>query len=155
MVQGRWRAQHHSPEDGCIVAKNKQAPQGAADDLELFASFVKAEETKERENKRQAQEQRRLANVHQALIDAKDKAAAEVKRIRAKEHSKPEERAAADEAYRDALGALMAHESGESLEPQETDTGIEAEESGTEESDTEVGESETADPEPSDTAVEQ
>lgn len=150
MVQGRRCAQHHSPEDGGIVAKNKQSPQGAADDLELFASFIKAEETKERENKRQAQEQRRLANVHQTLIDAKDKAAAEVKRIRAKEHSKPEERAAADEAYRNALGALMAHESGESPEPQETGSGIEAEES-----DTEVRESETADPEPSDTDAEQ
>jgi hypothetical protein len=82
-------------------------------DLEIFASFVRSEEQKERDAKKAAREQRRQADEHNQLIKAKEDAAALVKRLRASDHATAEQKAAADAAYKAALAAVVAHETGE------------------------------------------
>lgn len=91
----------------------KPDPDAVAADLELFASFVRSEERKEREAKAAARAERREADEHARLVKAKDDAAAEVKRLRASERATAEQKAAADDAYKAALAALVAAETGE------------------------------------------
>lgn len=90
----------------------KPVPEASADDLALFASFVRSEERKERDAKHAAKEERRKAGEHQRLVQAKDDAAALVKRLRGSERATADEKAAADLAYKEALAALVAHETG-------------------------------------------
>lgn len=95
------------------MARGKRpVPEASADDLALFASFVRSEERKERDAKHAAKEERRKVGEHQRLIQAKDDAAALVKRLRGSERATAEEKAAADLAYKEALAALVAHETG-------------------------------------------
>lgn len=77
-----------------------------------FASFVRGEESKEREAKKAARAERQKADEAIRLVAAKDAAAAEVKRLRSRTGVSPEERAAVDEAYRVALAAVVASETG-------------------------------------------
>lgn len=84
-----------------------------AADLELFASFVRDDERREREAKAAAKAERRAANERRALGQAKDDAAAALKRLRGRDGVDPAERAAAEEAYRQALAAVVAAETGE------------------------------------------
>lgn len=81
--------------------------------LSAFASFVRNEEQQERDAKKQARAERQKADAANRLVAAKDAAAAEVKRLRNRTGVSPEERAAADQAYRDALAAVVAAETGE------------------------------------------
>ena len=81
----------------------------------LFAAWVKANEDKEREAKAAARESQRKADAENALVAAKDAAAAEVKRLRTSDKATAADRAAAEAAYRDALAAVVAAESGETI----------------------------------------
>lgn len=81
--------------------------------LALFASYVHDDRERAQAAKRQAREQRRQAEEADALVRAKDDAAAEVKRLRSRSGATPEERAAADATYREALAAVVAAETGE------------------------------------------
>jgi hypothetical protein len=81
-------------------------------DVARFASWVRAEQDRERAEKRAERDQRRQADELARLRVAKDDAAALVKRLRASSRATPAERAAADEAYRVALAALVAAETG-------------------------------------------
>lgn len=91
----------------------KPVPEASEADLELFASFVKAEERKEREAKAAAKAERRQADEHARLVTAKEDAAALVKRLRSSDRATAEEKAAADAAYKAALAAVVAAETGE------------------------------------------
>jgi hypothetical protein len=82
-------------------------------DVARFASLMRAEERREREAKAAARQERRRADEHARLERAKDEAAAEVKRLRGSSRATAAERAAADEAYKAALAALVAAETGE------------------------------------------
>lgn len=86
-------------------------PRPADPALAAFASFVRGEEAKEREAKRAAKRERAEAEAHDRLVAAKDAAAAEVKRLRDR-NAPAEQRAAADAAYREALAAVVAAETG-------------------------------------------
>ena len=55
---------------------------GVDPDLALFASYVRDEEQRQRDAKREARQARRQADADQQLVAAKDTAAAEVKRLR-------------------------------------------------------------------------
>ena len=79
----------------------------------LFASWVKEEEAREKAEKAAARAERRAAAEHQRLIDAKEAAATELKRLRQRGGAGAERVAAADLAYREALAALITHETGE------------------------------------------
>lgn len=83
-------------------------------DLELFAQFVRSEEKKERDAKKAARDERRQADEHNKLVKAKEDAAALVKRLRSSERATAEEKAEADAAYKAALAAVVAAETGES-----------------------------------------
>ncbi len=87
-------------------------PRSSDPALSAFAAFVRGEEEKEREAKRSAKRERAEAEAHDRLVAAKDSAAAEVKRLRDR-GAPAEARAAADLAYREALSALVASETGE------------------------------------------
>jgi hypothetical protein len=82
-------------------------------DLEIFAQFVRDEEEKERSAKKAAREERRQADEHAKLVRAKEDAASRVKRLRASDRASAEEKAEADAAYKAALAALVAAETGE------------------------------------------
>jgi colicin import membrane protein len=90
--------------------------------LALFASWMKEEQEREREEKRRAKAERAKAERERALRKAKDDAAAEVKRLRSSPTATAEEKAAADAAYRAALEALVAAESGEEPPAEEAET---------------------------------
>ena len=83
-------------------------------DLELFAQFVRDEAKKERDAKKAARDERRQADEHNQLVKAKEDAAALVKRLRGSERATAEEKAEADAAYKAALAAVVAAETGES-----------------------------------------
>jgi len=82
-------------------------------DVALFASYMREQADKEKADKRAAREARAEADQVQTLVAAKDAAAAEVKRLRGREGVSAEERTAADVAYREALAAVVAAETGE------------------------------------------
>jgi colicin import membrane protein len=82
-------------------------------DLELFASFVRSEEQKERDAKKAARDQRRQADERNQLVKAKEDAAALVKRLRGSDRATAEQKAEADAAYKAALAAVVAAETGE------------------------------------------
>lgn len=82
-------------------------------DLELFAQFVRDEERKERDAKKAAREERRQADEHAKLVKAKEDAAALVKRLRGSDRATAQEKADADAAYKAALAAVVAAETGE------------------------------------------
>ena len=84
----------------------------AASDLELFASFVRDEERKEREAKKAARDERRQADEHGRLVKAKEDAAALVKRLRSSARATAEQKVEADAAYKAALAAVVAAETG-------------------------------------------
>ncbi len=82
-------------------------------DLALFADWVRSEETKVRDAKKAAREARKEVEAGEALAKNKETAAAEVKRLRTSSRATTEDRAAADAAYREALAAVVANETGE------------------------------------------
>lgn len=82
-------------------------------DVARFAAYVREQEQAEKAAKRADREARQQADATKTLVAAKDAAAAEVKRLRAREGVSPEERAAADATYREALAAVVAAETGE------------------------------------------
>lgn len=79
----------------------------------LFASRMKQEKARDRAAKRAAQAERKAAEEHQRLIDAKESAAADLKRLRREGGAGAVKVAEADAAYRSALAALITHETGE------------------------------------------
>lgn len=97
------------------VAEEATTPSSPSVDpnLALFASYVADDRKKAQAAKRAAKEERRQAQEAQNLVETKDRAAAEVKRLRGRESATTEERAAADIAYREALAAVVAAETGE------------------------------------------
>lgn len=78
----------------------------------LFASYVEDDRRRARDAKREAREQRRAADESKRLVETKDAAAAELKRIRSRGGASAEDRAAAEAAYRDALAAVVEAETG-------------------------------------------
>jgi hypothetical protein len=82
-------------------------------DLELFASFVRDEEKKERDAKKAARDERRQADELTKLVKAKEDAAALVKRLRGSDRATAEQKTEADAAYKAALAAVVAAETGE------------------------------------------
>lgn len=102
------------------MAKRAKRSTGSVDaaaasaDLELFASFVRSEEARERDAKRAARDQRRQADELARLVKAKEDAATEVKRLRASDHASAADKADADKRYKEALAAVVASETGES-----------------------------------------
>ena len=82
-------------------------------DVARFAAYVREQEQREKATRRAEREARQQADATRSLVAAKDAAAAEVKRLRGREGVSPEERAAADAAYREALAAVVAAETGE------------------------------------------
>ena len=100
----------------CLHASVVLAQPGAGDpDVALFAAWMRKEDRRERDARRQAKETRRLEESARALTSTKDAAAAEVKRLRASTSATPEQRAAAEAAYCEALAAVVAAETGEAL----------------------------------------
>lgn len=89
------------------------ASPGVDPNLALFASYVREDREKERAAKQAARAERRKEEEAATLVAAKDAAAAEVKRLRSRTGVSPEERVAAEAAYRDALAAVVATETGE------------------------------------------
>lgn len=85
---------------------------GIDPDVALFAQWMRDEDRRERDAKRQARDARRVEETARALTAAKDAAAAEVKRLRSSPSATADQRAAADAAYRDALAAVVAAETG-------------------------------------------
>ncbi|MBX3286375.1 MAG: hypothetical protein KF703_13585 [Actinobacteria bacterium] len=81
-------------------------------DVARFAAYVREQEQREKASKRAEREARQQADATKALVAAKDAAAAEVKRLRSRQGVSAEERAAADAAYREALAAVVAAETG-------------------------------------------
>ncbi|MEO6628806.1 MAG: hypothetical protein ABIP03_09585 [Aquihabitans sp.] len=78
----------------------------------LFASWVRSEEQKEKDARRNQRVDREAANAAKALVEAKDAAAAVVKRLRSSTSATADERSAADATYREALAAVVAEETG-------------------------------------------
>ncbi len=98
------------------MAKAKRAPidpEQAAADLAAFSNFIRSQEQAERDAKKAARDERRKADDRNRLVKAKEDAAAEVKRLRTREGASAEQKAAADEAYKAALAAVVAAETGE------------------------------------------
>ena len=82
-------------------------------DLALCASWMRGEEQKERDARKSARDARKVADEQSQLVKAKEAAAAEVKRLRGSDRATAAERAAADDAYKAALAAVVAAETGE------------------------------------------
>lgn len=81
-------------------------------DVARFAARVREQREAEQAQMRAAREARRRAEHQGQLVAAKDAAAAAVKALRARPHSTPEEQAAAEAVYRQALAALLTFETG-------------------------------------------
>lgn len=96
-----------------MAKRDRSVPEADPADLELFASFVRSEEQKERDAKKAARDERRKADEQNKLVKAKEDAAALVKRLRGSEHATAEQKAEADAAYKAALAAVVAAETGE------------------------------------------
>lgn len=96
-----------------MAKRGPKVPEADPADLELFASFVRSEEQKERDAKKAARDERRQADEHARLVKAKEDAAALVKRLRGSDRATAEQKAEADAAYKAALAAVVATETGE------------------------------------------
>ncbi len=88
-------------------------PKDVDPNLALFAAWSRDEEKRERDERRAAKALRDQERKAQDLVRAKDGAAADLKRVRQSPRSTAEEKAAADAAYRQALAAVVAAETGE------------------------------------------
>lgn len=86
---------------------------GAVDpNVALFASYMRDDAKRARDAKAAERQARQEAEAVSNLIAAKDAAAAEVKRLRGREGVSAEQRAQADGAYKSALAAVVAAETG-------------------------------------------
>lgn len=97
-------------------SERRDATGGVDPAIAAFASFIKAEEKQEKEARRAAKQARAAEEEANRLVAAKDEAAAELKRLRGRSGVPPEVRAAAEEAYRSALAAVVAAETGSTPE---------------------------------------
>jgi len=88
-------------------------PEAVDPNVALFAARVREEEAREKAEKRAAREARRAVEEHQRLVDAKEAAADELKRLRRRGGAGAERVAQADAVYRAALAALITNETGE------------------------------------------
>src|SRR6478609_8241073 len=88
-------------------------PEPVDPNVALFAARVREEQAREKAEKRAAREARRAVEEHQRLVDVKEAAAAELKRLRRQGGAGAERVARADAAYRAALAALITNETGE------------------------------------------
>jgi len=88
-------------------------PEAVDPNVALFAARVRDEQAREKAEKRAAREARRAAEEHQRLVDAKEAAADELRRLRRQGGAGAERIAQADAAYRAALAALITNETGE------------------------------------------
>ncbi len=104
-------ARKHKQGQGHAPAPDASA--GVDPNVALFASYMRDGEQRERKAKKAAREDRLKAEAAASLVAVKDAAAAEVKRLRGREGVSAEQRGAADAAYRDALAAVVAAETGE------------------------------------------
>ncbi|MCU1454803.1 MAG: hypothetical protein JWN46_2949 [Acidimicrobiales bacterium] len=104
------------------MTRRRRAPAAAAPagssapvdpDVALFAARVRAQQERERAEKRAARDERHRAGEHERLLAAKDAAAGELKRLRRQDSASAEQVALADAAYRSALAALLTHETGQ------------------------------------------
>ncbi|MCU1354404.1 MAG: hypothetical protein JWM05_3613 [Acidimicrobiales bacterium] len=82
-------------------------------DVALFAARVRAQQERERAEKRAAREERQRVDEHARLLTAKDAAATELKRLRQRDRTSADDVARADATYRTALAALITHETGQ------------------------------------------
>lgn len=104
---------HHKGSGTPAGPSSTPASAGVDPNVALFASYMKDEEQRGRDAKRAARQARQEAEAEQHLTAVKDAAAAEVKRLRGRTGVSAEERTAADVAYRDALAAVVAAETGQ------------------------------------------
>jgi len=88
-------------------------PEAVDPNVALFAARVREEQERKKAEKRAAREARRAIEEHQRLVDAKEAAAAELKRLRRQGGAGAERVARADAVYRAALAALITNETGE------------------------------------------
>ena len=84
--------------------------------LALFASWVRDEEKRERDERRNAKAVKDEERKAQDLVRAKDDAAADLKRLRNSSSATGEQKAAAEARYREALAAVVTVETGEAPE---------------------------------------
>lgn len=89
---------------------------GVDPNLALFASWVRDEEKRERDERRSAKAVKDEERKAQELVRAKDDAAADLKRLRNSSRATAEEKAAAEAKYREALAAVVTAETGEAPE---------------------------------------
>ena len=80
--------------------------------LTAFADFMQSEKEKERQQKAEQRAERKREKEARRLVDAKDEAAAELKRIRSRGGATAQEREEAEAAYRRALAAVVTEETG-------------------------------------------
>lgn len=90
-----------------------EPPPTVESDLSVFAGRVVAEKARRRDDQRARREAKRHAEDRARLLAAKDAAAAGVKRLRGRDGISAVQRAEADAAYRDALAAVVAAETGQ------------------------------------------
>lgn len=88
-------------------------PEEVEANLALFASYVKDDRAKAKAARKAEQQARKEADAARKVVDDKDAAAARLKAIRSRSGVSAEERSEAEEAYRRALAAVVAAETGE------------------------------------------
>ncbi len=95
--------------------KNQPAepPPAVESDLSVFAGRVAAEKARRRDDQRAKREAKRHAEDLARLVAAKDVAAGAVKRLRGRDGVTAAQRTEADAAYRNALAAVVAVETGQ------------------------------------------
>lgn len=113
----------------------RKGDKGVDPNLALFAAWSRQEDERERESRRAAKRVKDEERKAQDLAKAKDSAAAELKRIRNDGRATAEQKTAADTAYREALAAVVAIETGTTPEwappaaaPEEVSSGDDASE---------------------------
>jgi hypothetical protein len=92
-------------------AEGRRAP--VDPDVARFAQRLQASKDAERAAQRAARDDRRRQDEHARLVSAKDAAAAQVRAVRARPSPSADDVQAAEAAYRAALGALVASETGQ------------------------------------------
>lgn len=95
------------------MARSEASKDDVDQNLALFAAWSRDEDERERDQRRAAKAARDQERKADDLVRAKDEAAAALKRVRQDPRSTAEEKSAADTAYRSALAAVVAAETGE------------------------------------------
>ena len=118
MTTRRQRSRRALAAQGSAEAASQATPAAVAEEVAIdpdvarFVTRERQQQAAQQELKRAKREARQKAEEHQRLVVAKDAAASEVKRLRSLSNVPDGDAAKADLAYRDALAALIASETG-------------------------------------------